>query len=360
MNGRRPTIDEELRALGMGNMFSNNSVIPQTYQANYGNNGNNRNFGTRIKNFFRTLMNNGLVKVLLFIGILLIVILVPLSFHGVEYNEYSYKKNTLTQKVDWSTYYTKGNHFWGVNYESFPFKRTLHRVELKKTSVIPTSGLEFFVDFTFYYLLDPKTIPEVYAQYAYSYNDQVVKLALGVIRDTTPNFQFNDYFSNRQVIQNAIEANLTSALYEKNFTLPKGFFMMQDMYFSAAVTNKYLQTAIQSQETQTAAFIQQQNYVQQQTNYMVSLYNNNASYINATTATAITTMIANANSQAFTQQETAKGRGLAYFRSLINVTKPENINTIVKIMAYLQYHPQIVQNGFNVIVGPVGGQSVRS
>lgn len=325
---------------------NNNSNMPMYQQQSYTN-----NLTASVKRTFNVIINHKFTPYLIGIGIFLIIVLLPISFQGVEYNEYAFKKNTLTQKVDWNTYYKNGNHYWGVNFQKFPFDRTLNRVALMNTSVIPSSGLEFFVDIVFYYHLDPNTIPSVYSRYAYEYNDQVVKLAIGVVKNMAPQYQFEQYFNNRQVIQDNIGDNLTSVLLTNNFILPKGMFMMQDMRFTDAIVNKYLQTAIQAQDAQTAEYVKQQNYVQLETNYLASLYNNNASYINITTATQISTLVANANSQAFTMKEKAKGQGLQYFRNLINVTKTENINTIVRVMNYLQYHPQIFQQGLGVYVG---------
>ncbi len=326
----------------------------QNMRTVYPSSNNNNNPTLNIKDKMRScttaFLNSPCAWVLLAIGVLLIIILVPLSFVPVEYNEYAFKMDTFTKTVDWTQSYTNGNHFLGLKYDGFKFDRAAERVELSDTSVIPSSGLEFFVDIVFYYRLDRKTIPLVFRNFGYNYNDQVVRIALGVIKNKTPQYAFEQFFNNRKLISDQIGEALRKTLADNNFILLPNSFFMQDMRFTNSVVSKYLQTAIQNQDYAASVYIKEQNYIQLETDYMVSLYNNNASYVNQTTTTAINTMINNANYEAFNMKESAKGSGLRYFLNMINVTKIDNINTIIRQMAYLEKHPQIIQSGLNVFI----------
>ena len=284
--------------------------------------------------------------------VLILVFIISLCFHGIEYNEYGYKRNILTQTIYWDKIYENGNWFWFLGFEPFIFPRHLLRIDLVDLSIIPDNGLEFYITATFFYRLNSSRIPDLFRNFGSTgYHDQIKKLAIGDIKHMAHVFQVEDYFKDRFLVEKAIEERLIKTLYENNVILDPGMFSLLEMKYPQRVITKYLQTGIQTQEKITAEFFQQQMLIDQETNLQVSLYMNNASFVSETTLAEMTKITNSAHSEAYKINELRKADGLAYFLDKIPVRNNSNVATIVKIMAYLKKHPQIfVGDHFNVFV----------
>jgi hypothetical protein len=287
------------------------------------------------------------------IGLLLFVILMPLSFRGVEYNEYAFKRYIPSQTIYWDNVFEYGKWFWGAGYTSFTFPRTLIEVRLINLSIIPSSGLEFFLNATFYYRLNgtADSLHAVFKSFGTTgYNDQVTKLVIGDIKNNAPMFTVDEYLNNRFYVQDQLEDIIRVTLAENNIILDEGMFLMLSMQFPDRVLSKYLQTAVQAQQSITAQYEQEQTIIQQETNYMINLYLNNATYIQQTTAAQVQNVLVTANATGYNLIQEAEGAGLQYFLTQIPVTDSNDIKLIVETMAYLRNKPQFVVGDFSFFI----------
>lgn len=293
------------------------------------------------------------------IGLLLLVILLPLSFHGVDYNQYAFKRNTISQNIDWSTVYSNGNWFWGVGYTSFVFPKTLIQVNLVNLSIIPTSGLEFFLNATFFYRLNgtADALHNLFQNFGTTgYNDQVTKLVIGDIKNAAPIFTVDDYLSRRFYVEDELESIIRPTLAQNNIILDEGMFFLLSMQFPDRVLGKYLQTGVQAQQTTTAMYEQNQTLIEQETQYMINMYTNNASYVSQTTAAEVNNKITIANATGYNLVQEAEGSGLQYFLNQIPLTNPADIEIVVRTMAFIRNKPQFFIGNFDsVLIGKQTG-----
>lgn len=99
----------------------------------------------------------GTIIALLVIGSLLLMILLPLSFHVVEYDEMAFKRNKFGT-VDTSKIYKQGRHFLPLAFEFVKFPSSYQRIcylesDGTQLTVFSNIGLEFSIDVCIYYVL---------------------------------------------------------------------------------------------------------------------------------------------------------------------------------------------------------------
>lgn len=277
------------------------------------------------------------------IGILLTVILVPISFHDIEYNEYGFPRNTISQHINWDVVYEAGYWMWGPGFTAFIFPRSLIKVELRYLSIIPNNGLPMNINVEFYYHLDKDRIHDLFNSFgSMGFYSQAERLAISAIKNAAPILSVDDFITNREHVEDVFEFALRDVLYQNFLIVDQGHFFLMEVILPESILEKNLQTAIQAQKAMTANFTQQQVLISQETAYLCSLYTNNASYINSTTAAEVDKIITNAYSTADKLQEQASGEGLQYFLNVFPLTKQENIKLVNEILAYINKQPNIV------------------
>ena len=289
------------------------------------------------------------------LALLLLAILLPLSYNGVNYNQCVFKRNEITQEIDWdSGCYPYGTYFWGVAVTNFPFNLNVTKVTLNNLSVITSSGLQFSMSVAFYYRLNISSIHELFINFGGNgYNAQIQNLATGFIKNKAPSYTINDYMTNRFYIQHDMENGLRTILTENNVIMDQGAFFLLEITLPPNVISQNLETSIQAQNTITAEYTQNQTAIVQETNYLVSLYTNNITYIQRTTSAQVNTIVSNANSYSYNILQSAQGQGLQYLLNSLSITNTTTINTVMRVMAYLSKHPVIiVGDGINIFLNP--------
>ena len=118
----------------------------------------------------------GIVGIVACIGFLLLVILLPLSFSYVSYDEYAMKKNSITHTLDYSEVYEMDRYFWGVGKSPMTFPRNYQFVDFggsQELSVFDKKGLEIILHSSFEYRIIKDDLTKLYREYGLGYADQV-------------------------------------------------------------------------------------------------------------------------------------------------------------------------------------------
>ena len=111
------------------------------------------------------------------IGLLLLVILLPLSFSYVEYHQYGLKQRKSTGTVDVTKVYDSGRYAIGPDYKFLTYQADAHVLDLDELSVFSASGgdnsigLEFVLHVHLTYTLQKDKIGELHKSMASSYHD---------------------------------------------------------------------------------------------------------------------------------------------------------------------------------------------
>lgn len=135
------------------------------------------------------------------VGVLLIVILVPMSFSSLEYYEYGFVRQKSTGRVDLSTVYASGKHFIGPDYEFKVFKADAHMVTLNNVAAFTQDKLEVRVDCFFQYYLRKRDLPLLHQAYDIHYKDVMVSSSIDAIKGRVPVFTTRQMFEQRADVE---------------------------------------------------------------------------------------------------------------------------------------------------------------
>ena len=151
------------------------------------------------------------------IGLLLLVILLPLSFSYVEYHEYGLKQRKSTGTVDVSKVYDSGRYAIGPDYTFIKYQADAHVLNLDGLSVFSASGgddsigLEFVLDLHMTYTLQKDKIGELHTSMATSYQAIVSSRAKDAVKNRASiNISFTDFFENRESVETILKAAVTA------------------------------------------------------------------------------------------------------------------------------------------------------
>lgn len=97
--------------------------------------------------------------------LLLIIFTVPFGIAYVEWNEYALKKNSITNKVDYTQVFENGRHYFGVGKKAVKFTNTANNIEFWNPNGLVTftdNGLEIDIDCSFQYKIRKELLPELF------------------------------------------------------------------------------------------------------------------------------------------------------------------------------------------------------
>jgi len=158
---------------------------------------------------------------LFFIGIVLLVSLLPASFSYIEYYEYGLLQRKSTGQVRIDKVYSSGRYLNGPDWGFRKYQADTHRLDFDELSVFSAGatnnsvGLEFKIDVTVTYLLDQESVGLIHEQLGSGYAAVVESRARAAIKNEAANFQFQEYFQERDMLEGrlfeAVEARLKEA-----------------------------------------------------------------------------------------------------------------------------------------------------
>jgi hypothetical protein len=208
---------------------------------------------------------------LLIVGILLIVILVPLSFSYVDYYEYGLVKRRSSGFVDTSAVYASGRYRLGPTHKFFIYQADAFVEHLESLSVFSAGGnesigLEFLIDVDFTFFLVRDELGLLYDQLASSYESVIVSRAIEGIKNEAVYVTFNDYFQSRLEVEKrfrvAVQArwNQDPPLHCTLDQFNLGYIQIPD-----SVAQIQLDNRIQTETNAMLAYDQQAQLVQETT-----------------------------------------------------------------------------------------------
>ncbi|XP_060073159.1 uncharacterized protein LOC132552974 [Ylistrum balloti] len=138
------------------------------------------------------------------VGVLLLVILLPMSFSGIEYYEYGFKRQKSTGTVTLDEVYSSGKHLLGPDYEFKIFQADAHFVTLNQVRAFTSDGLEVRLTVNFQYYLRKDDLPELHRAYDIYYKDVMRSSAIDALKGAVPVFTTREMFSERKVVEEAM------------------------------------------------------------------------------------------------------------------------------------------------------------
>jgi len=235
------------------------------------------------------------------IGVLLLVILLPLSFSYIEWDEFGLKKGTTTNEIFYGEVYDTGRYYWGVGYTSITFQNTIQNVDFTDNgdgdlSIFTTGGLQIFIGCTFQFIIPKDQVPFILQQFGYNYINEVKSVARSSLKNVAPQFSSQDYYDNRPTISQAFFDAISNDLMN-NVHVQLVFFQLQDIELSSELQNQVLETLVQEQTNAQELYVQNSTVIRQETSTqeqqilseITRMEGNITSQINVITQSAVAT-----------------------------------------------------------------------
>lgn len=139
-------------------------------------------------------------------GLLLLVILLPLSFSYIDYYDYGLKQRKSTGSVQTDKVYSGGRYLNGPDMTFIKYRADAHLVHLEEIGVFSDGGegnvgLSFKIDVDFTYKLKKDEVGELHRDLAKSYESVILARTNDAIKNSATSVKFFDYFNNRKKVE---------------------------------------------------------------------------------------------------------------------------------------------------------------
>ncbi len=205
------------------------------------------------------------------IAIIMICSMVPMSYYGLEYDDYGLDRNKLLNKVDYKVY-SNGNYFLGLNHEFIKFPRVYQFEEFTGTtlSVFSKEGIEFGFQCTFQWRPKKDSIPDIHRQFRVTYRPQVINRFIATVKNTVTKYTTDDFINSRDLIDRDITVAVGDAVDDLGFDIPADKFQFAKPLLPDNVRSRFLQTQVQLVKNDEQILRQQQAVVLQETQRLVA------------------------------------------------------------------------------------------
>jgi len=291
------------------------------------------------------------------LGVLLLVILLPLSFTYVDYNEVAFKKSTTDNKVDTTRSYHTGRYFWGLTTTAVRFPSVYQHISYREDDLLVFSkqGLEFSLECDVFYRLEEMYLPEIFSEFGVAFSSRLYDAIRASIKNTAPEFEVNDYLKNRTEIAETFLTNLNADLQLLHINVQPYKFLLQYLDFPENLKQKFLSTAVQETSNQKALLQQQVDLIQKETDQIVEGIQANITIIAQNGTSTADVLIKNAQSLANNILLSATGQALAFLFQELNMTNTTDRKRLFELMTLLdsQTNPRVIVGDFggNIIIG---------
>lgn len=271
------------------------------------------------------------------IGILLAIFLLPFSFSYIEFNEFAFKKDTITNNVDESQTYTAGRYLWGPSFQPVTFPSIYKQFKYKGSdlAVFSDQGLEFNLDCDVYYRINQDDLAAIFSDFGTSYETRFRDALKASIKNTGPLFKVDDYIIQRKNITRTMLTNMNEDLAGLHLHIDPYKFLMLQINFPQIIKNKFLQTAIQELNNEKASLQQEVELIIKDTEQLVAEVNANITIIESTSSAQATVLIKNAEAESIKIQQQATGTGIRGMFDIMNITLQSERERFFELMTLI-------------------------
>lgn len=259
------------------------------------------------------------------LGLILILILVPLSYSKIEYYEGGLLEQRSTSQVDKNKVYRSGNHYVGPDYtfEKFEisFQNFNQRLSVFSKVSADDAGSSLFIDVSFQYELRSKDLGDLYKLVALNYESLIETNAIDAIKNTAPLFSIDEFISMREFIEEIFQKNVSKAI-DPVFADVKAL-QLRDIITTDEYQESRLEAAIQEESNLKEDYVQEATLVRENTQTEVTKIENDALNVEAEAKAKATVTEESANSEAIRLVNDATTNGLLHMFQELNLTNPE-------------------------------------
>ena len=214
------------------------------------------------------------------VGVLLVLILVPMTFSYVEYYEYGLDQRKTTGSVDTEQVYAPGRYALGPDHRFIKYQRDAHFEYMDALSVFSAGGsnesigLGFLVDIDFTFLLKEDEIGEVHKELASNYKNVIISRAKAAIKNEATSVTFSEYFQARKEVEERFR-DAVQARWQDTPPLHCDLdqFHLGRIQIPESVETKQLEARVQNERNKKEEFFQQAQLERELTSVEVNSIN---------------------------------------------------------------------------------------
>lgn len=279
------------------------------------------------------------------IAVILIAVLVPVSFYGLEYNEYGLHRDKLYNKVDYDRVYDNGMYYLGVNQEFISFPRNYNYESFNNLSqnVLPVfskDGLEFGFQCDYQWRINKNAIPEIHRNFRLAYRQQVNNRVIATIKNTAIAFTTEEFVTSRELVDRIITSNIGQAVSELGFIIPTDKFQFAKPILPENIRVKSLQKVVQLINNDVQGLELQKQQVLQETDVMVKLILSNSTKILSEAQSTYNRILAQYGAESFNLINTAQQTGLQTLFTSMNITDDKTREMLRQTIA-IEQNPNV-------------------
>ncbi|XP_077997774.1 uncharacterized protein LOC144450899 [Glandiceps talaboti] len=277
------------------------------------------------------------VGVIVSVVVGIFVILIAVSFSGVEFYEYGFPRRKSTGTVSTDSVYSGGKYMIGPDKEFKTFPADAH-IEDVYVSIFTEDKLEVDIVCSFQYFLRPDDLKLLHDTHDIYYAPVLRTSAIDALKGEAPNFSTDEYISNRDAIElaltEAIALRLGGKCCKKNcadsvegcvrncrpfndctdedlgYSADLKYFQLRKVTIAQEVISNNLLALTQLEDAIQEQFIQEAQVVRKETERQVAAIQNEAAEITQNATAEANLIVAKAEAEARAVVEEAHNQGL--------------------------------------------------
>jgi hypothetical protein len=201
------------------------------------------------------------ISAVLVLGAIVAAILLSMSFGTVDYDEWGLMYSTRSNKIDGDQVYEAGRYYTGLwkSFHRYPRWETnidfthAHASNVggqKAFEIRATDGQIIGLELTIQYRLKKTGLLQIYKDYKFEYEINLIRHARGLIRDIGAKYSSLAYFDRRGDIEQAMKTELTNEFDQRNVDLTG--FQMQKITLPTDLDEQLLVIQLEFQKSEKA------------------------------------------------------------------------------------------------------------
>lgn len=292
------------------------------------------------------------VKAGVIIGVILvvlIVVIVPLivtSLGDVEWDQFAFRKNTVTNLVDRSRVYTFGRHMWGPSTTSVVFPRYYQLIEFKGNDLqvfagkgnntmdqnsTTTAGLEFAIECSIWYRLNENNLADIFDSWGLTYHDRFVDAVRASLKNTAPEFSVDDYVERLREIETRLFQEVNKDLMDLKIQIEKGKLVLKRVSFPGSVLGKYEETVLKKVEIENEILKRDVELFEKETEEILEGIRGNMTLIMTDANATADAVVLEASAAVVRIRQEALGRGINHMMKRLNITDEVTRNKVFQL-----------------------------
>lgn len=194
------------------------------------------------------------------IGLLLMVILLPLSFHRVAFDEAAIYYDAVTRELGTQPL-EEGVHQLGPSATLLIFKTTQRTAEITGLGAVTADGIDVEIDAQVAYTVNVpeiRTVVDIFTDQK-SHDQFLYALSAKVVRDTAITFGVSSFFLQREEFQSALQAAVERAFADFDVHATMQIVQVVNIELPKTVEDTLQDTTVAQQDVQNAYTERSQN-----------------------------------------------------------------------------------------------------